>query len=249
MVVSMYLNGDNFHEASIVRLRANYEFPSMRTVYRWLKQYNNDGTVLPNCPTGNRHSTREVNGGDLINLAIFRLVRPKAYIDEVRAYVHNRNPQNPPYSSSQIVRAEQRLGLSRKAASTTSDRAYLPINMHRRHLYRNAAYPDGVFGESTQNIIDLDESKFKIEDQNRKFGKVVREKRCDATGKYVHGSNGVDLLMAISVEYVFNTIQTMLQMDPEGVDDIHGLVNKINGIIGDMTNFKPYFIHVLFPNN
>ena len=172
----MYLNGDNFHEASIVRLRANYEFSSMRTVYRWLKRYNNDGTVLPNRPTGNRHSTREVNGGDLINLATFRLVRPKAYIDEVHAYVHNRNPQNPPYSSSQIVRAEQRL-------------------------------------------------------------------------EYVHGSNGVDLLMAISVEYVFNTIQTMLQMDPEGVDDVHGLVNKINGIIGDMTNFKPYFIHVLFPNN
>jgi hypothetical protein len=53
--------------------------------------------------------------------------------------------------------------------------------MHRRHLYRNAAYPDGVFGKSTQNIIDLDESKFKIESQNHKFGKVMRKKRCDAT--------------------------------------------------------------------
>ena len=222
--------------------------------------------------------------------------------------------------------------MSRKAASTTPDRAYLPINMHCRHLYRNAAYPDGEFGESTWNIIDLDESKFKIEVQNRKFGKVMREKQCNATGKYVHGSQGVDLLMAISgdehvgqafsfhrcytegntdlwrfyhfindlcnwlavhcpgrqflftmdnlnlhrhpivqnsihasghcivfrapywscdgvIEYVFNTIQTMLQMDPEGVEEVHGLVNKINGIIGDMTSFKPYFMDILFPDN
>ena len=48
--------------------------------------------------TGNRHSTREVNGVDLVNLALFWLVRPKAYIDEVCAYVHNQNPMNLPYS-------------------------------------------------------------------------------------------------------------------------------------------------------
>ncbi len=41
----------------------------------------------------------------------------------------------------------------------------------------------------------------------------------------------------------------MLQMDPEGVDNIHTLVNTINGIVGDVTSFKPYFIHVCFPDN
>ena len=51
------------------------------------------------------------------------------------------------------------------------------------------------------------------------------------------------------IEFVFNTIQTMMQMDPEEVDDIRALVNKIIGIIGDMTSFKPYFIHVRFPDN
>ena len=54
-----------------------------------------------------------------------------------------------------------------------------------------------MLGESTCGIIDLDESKFRIEDQNRKFGKVVREKRCNTTGNYINGSQGVDLLMAI----------------------------------------------------
>jgi hypothetical protein len=40
----------------------------------------------------------------------------------------------------------------------------------------------------------------------------------------------------------------MLQMDPEEVDDIHALINKINGVVGGMTSFKPYFIHVCFPD-
>jgi hypothetical protein len=135
---------------------------------------------------------------DLVNLALFWLVRPKAYLDEVSAYVRNRNPTTPPYSQSQIVRVEHRLGLTRKATSSTSDRAHLPLNMHICYLYLNAAFPDGVLGESTQDIIDLDESKFKIEDQNCRFGKVVREKQCNATGKYIDGLDSIDLLMAIT---------------------------------------------------
>ncbi len=38
-----------------------------------------------------------------------------------------------------------------------------------------------------------------------------------------------------AIKYIFNMIQTKLQMDLEAVDSIHGLVNKINGIVGDMT--------------
>ncbi len=45
---------------------------------------------------------------------------------------------------------------------------------------------------------------------------------------------------------MFNTIQTKLEMDPEGVDSIHGLVNKINGIMGDLTSFKPFFYMFAF---
>ena len=109
MVVSMYLNGDNFNNASLARLRSQYKFPSMRTVFRWLHRFNEEGTAFSKHATGNRHSTQEVNGEDLVNLALFRLVRPKAYIDEVRAYVHNRNIMNPPYLQSQIVGEEQGL--------------------------------------------------------------------------------------------------------------------------------------------
>jgi hypothetical protein len=80
-----------------------------------MQQHQTDGNTRAKRRTGNRHSLREVNGQDLINLALYRAKCPKAYIDEVRAYVQNRNPANPPYGQSQIVRAEKRLGLFRKA--------------------------------------------------------------------------------------------------------------------------------------
>jgi hypothetical protein len=51
------------------------------------------------------------------------------------------------------------------------------------------------------------------------------------------------------IEYVFNTVQTRLQMDVHGVDTVFDLVNKINIIVGNMTSFKRYFIHVGFPDN
>ena len=64
-------------------------------------------------------------------------------------------------------------------------------------MYWNAAFSDGVSGESTRDVIDIDESNYKLESQNRKFGKVTREKRCDARGKYKKGAGSVSLLMAI----------------------------------------------------
>ena len=52
-----------------------------------------------------------------------------------------------------------------------------------------------------------------------------------------------------AIEYVFNTLQTRLQMDVNGVDTVFDLVNKINNIIGGMPSFKRYFLHVGFNDN
>ena len=52
-----------------------------------------------------------------------------------------------------------------------------------------------------------------------------------------------------AIEYVFNTLQTRLQMDVYGVDTVFDLVNKINTIIGGLPLFKQYFLHVGFPDN
>jgi hypothetical protein len=215
---------------------------------------------------------------------------------------------------------------------TTSECAYFELNLYKRERYWHAEYPEGVSGESTRDVIDLDESNYKLETQNHKFGMVIREKRCDARGKYKKGEGSVSLLMVISgdkregesfsfhrcfieggtdlfrfynflfelfdwldanrpgrsflltmdnlnihchpamlhliadrghrvvfrapywscdgaIEYVFNTLQTKLQMDVHGVENVLALVGKIAGIIGDIPMFQNYFIHVGFPDN
>ena len=50
-----------------------------------------------------------------------------------------------------------------------------------------------------------------------------------------------------AIEYLFNTLQTRLQMEIDGVYTVFCLVNKINLIIGGMPSFKRYFLHVGFP--
>jgi hypothetical protein len=179
-------------------------------------------------------------------------------------------------------------------------------------------------------MIDIDEAKFKLETQNRKRGKVIRERRVNAWGKYKRGEEGTNLIMAISgsrqtpfsfhklyseggtdmqrfygfmvelidyldtnfpgrgfcftmdnlnihkhpmvlyliynsghrvvfrapywscdgpIEYVFNTIQTHLQMQYNAVASTAALENELNCIIGGLGSFKPYFLHVNFPDN
>ena len=97
------------------------------------------------------------------------------------------------------MRAECRLGLFTKKGSSTSDCAYLPINLHKRERHWHGTAADGgVVGESTRDVLDLDEAQFKLETQDRKFRKVSGQKRCDARGKYKKGAGAVSLLMVVS---------------------------------------------------
>jgi hypothetical protein len=125
----MWQNGGDLISPELQELRQHRKFPSFATCNRWIRQFNEEGHTWCKRPTGNHISQREVHEQDLFNLSLYRIVRPKAYLDEVRAYVHNQNPVNPPYLQSQIYRAERRLGLVRKAASTTSDCAYFEANL------------------------------------------------------------------------------------------------------------------------
>ena len=196
----MYNQGgyDALRTPEIQQLRGIHRFPHMDTCKRWIHLFLTEGHVLPKRHTGNAHSEREINGIDLVNLALFRLVYPKAYIDECRAYVHNRNPVNPPYSHSQIHRAEARLGLWQKVASSTSSEAYRPENVFKRNRYWGEAYPRGVNDQDTASMIDIDEAGFKLESKDRKRGKVTKQKRANAQGKYKKGAGSVNLLMGVS---------------------------------------------------
>ena len=152
-----------------------------------IRQYVTLGNILPKRKTGNKAATREIDGEALFQLALYRMVRPHARLYEVRAYLSNRFPTVEPYSDSQIYRGEQRLGLSRKAASSTSQEAYTRKNLLKRKMYWEEPYPLGVAGESTASIIDIDEAKFKLESTDRSYGKVAREFRCNLRGSYKKG--------------------------------------------------------------
>ena len=111
--------------------------------------------------TGNRHAEREISGLVLEWLALYRAVLPKATLAECRAFLFNMDPTQPPYSNSQVHRAEKLLDLKRKAASTTADFATLPINMLKRELYWTMPPPLGMVGVAVADILDIDEAGFK----------------------------------------------------------------------------------------
>jgi hypothetical protein len=59
----------------------------------------------------------------------------------------------------------------------------------RRHNYWNEEYPEGVAGQLIADMIDINETGFKLESGDRKFAKVARE--------YRKGAPGSNLIMAI----------------------------------------------------
>ena len=199
LVLQMILNGgiDAVKTPDCSRLRHQKKFPSLKTCRKWLAQYIVLGHVRPKRHTGNRKAEREISGEVLKQLAFYRAVRPHARIYEVKAYLTDRFPNIPPYSDSQISRAEDRLGLSRKKSSKTSKLAYSPTNLAKRRAYWECDYPAGIADQETSDVIDIDEARYKLESADRAFAKVAREFRANVRGKYKKGDPGTNLIMAI----------------------------------------------------
>jgi hypothetical protein len=239
MVISMMLSGgiDAVRTPAINQLRDQKNFPCLATCRKWLRQYLTLGHIRPLRSTGNRRATREIRGERLVQLAFFRMVRPHARLYEVQAYLSNRFPTIAPPSKSQIFRAEQRLGLSRKAASKTSQEAYHPRNLEKRRMYWENAYPQGIAGVMTDEMIDIDEAKFKLESADRKYGKVAREFRCNLRGKYKKGEPGSNLIMAISGDG--NNPYSFHQQYTEGGTDLWRFYSFMRDLIDDLQTRFP----------
>ena len=155
---------------------------------RFVKQGNNRATVL--------------RGIDLYNLALWRTVWPKSTHAELNALLFNsqvaRGENNPRFfCPSQLTRAEDRLGLSRKCGSTTAYQALLPRNLAKRWVYWNYNYPAGIRNIPRNQWIDIDEAGVFVETANRKSGKAVIGVRVREEGPYNH-SEKFTLTMAIS---------------------------------------------------
>ena len=198
---SQYLRQNNWHTHPIIRAAQDlYLFPSPQTVRnhhnrlitlghlrRFEKQGNNRATVL--------------RGIDLYNLAFWRTVWPKSTHAELNALLFNaqlsRGAINPRFfSPSQLCKAEDRLGLSRKRGSTTAYQAMLPRNLIRRYVYWNSDYPAGIRNIPRRDWIDLDEAGIFVETANRKTGKAYIGIRVREEGPYNH-SEKWNLTMAI----------------------------------------------------
>jgi hypothetical protein len=90
------------------------------------------------------------------------------------------------YHPSQITRVKEKLGLSRKAGSTTAMQALLPRNIMKRWQYWHMNYPYGIADILREDIIDLDEAGIFLETCNRGMGKATIGKRVRQEGPFGH---------------------------------------------------------------
>jgi hypothetical protein len=168
-------------------LQGQYKYPSKSTINRWLARQRDQGHMRPYRRTGNSRSKRELRGGDLYNMALYRSVNPKAKIYECKGFVFSANPDNDrPYSDSQISRAQVKITLTRKRASTTADNALLPVNLAKREMYWNENYPIGIADIAPEDILDCDEMGAKAEMCNPKHGMSSKGDRCNDGGVFNH---------------------------------------------------------------
>jgi len=199
MVLQMHFNGVNLCNLppEFADIRLNNKFPCHITCRDWIRIFHEAGDICPKRATGNRYAEREISELVLEWLALYRAVLPKATLAECRAFLFHMDPAQPPYSNSQVHRAEQLLDFKRKAASTTANFATLPSNMLKRKLYWTMPPPLGMVGVAVADIIDIDEAGYFLESSNRNYGKTVSCLRCSQNGVYGRGEK-VNLLLAIS---------------------------------------------------
>ena len=194
--------GEAVNDPVYQNLSQHHIAPSRSTMYRWKAREANLGHVRPFVASGNRKS-QILQGLDLYLLAFYRCLYSKAQAVEVIAFLWNSYGrfQNPPrlYDPSEITRAEQELGLTRKKVSTIARQALLPRNRIKRMLFWTQPYPFGISDISKDEMIDIDECAFFLTSADRKYGKapMFQSMRVRKSGPYGHDDKWT-LLMGIS---------------------------------------------------
>ena len=160
------------HLHPIQAARATRLFPSFRTTRRWMTRHNRHGNYRRFVRQGNIRATI-LRGRQSFHLAFYRILYPKATAAEINAYRYHACGGMRFFDPSQISRAEDRLGLSRKRGSTTARQALDPRNIQIRWNYWNLPYPFGIRDVRRHAIIDLDEAGVFVESANRDSGKPI----------------------------------------------------------------------------
>ncbi|KAL7490443.1 LOW QUALITY PROTEIN: hypothetical protein ACHAWT_000143, partial [Skeletonema menzelii] len=164
--------------------RANRFFPSMQTIFSVKQEH---GHSRPCRRTGNARATILRDHDIIIFLALYCVAFPKASAAQINAFLYRVNYGSAFfcfYTNSQITQAEKRIGLTRKAGSTTAHQAYLPINLQKRWMYWNLPYPFGIADIRVEDLIDLDECGLFVETADKKIGKAFVGNRVRQEGNY-----------------------------------------------------------------
>jgi hypothetical protein len=106
----------------IQQQRVQKQFPSRWTTSRWARQLAQRGDVRPFQINGNNRS-RVLTGRMRFLLVFYRILFPKCTAAELNCYLYNNTPPEQEqrfYSGSQITRAEDDSGLTRKQGATTA---------------------------------------------------------------------------------------------------------------------------------
>jgi transposase len=187
------------NELVFQQMRAQRTYPSLVSECRWAIIEQDLGHFRPCRRTGNA-SAMVLRDHDLIFLALYRMIFPKATIPQCNAFLYRANFGNPSfrfYSASQISEAETRIGLTKKRGSTTAYQALLPINVFKRNCFFNLRYPFGIADINRSDMVDLDECGVFVETADRKIGKSYIGVRVKQGGPYSK-SDKWTLLMAIA---------------------------------------------------
>jgi len=209
----------------------------------WLL-YGQKGNSHPiqHASVGYKFSIRPVTSAHCIVLATImqrgrcKAIFPKATIAKCRVHLFNVDPNNDPFSSSQVHLAEKLLGLKRKAASTMADFAFLPWNMALHEYYWTHPPPLGMRGVPIVDIIEIEEAGFFLEHSDRKFGKTISSLCCSQNGVYGHGEK-VNLLLVICGDNVGQMRWHEQWM--EGGTTIERFYDFIDHIIDDLDQNHP----------
>lgn len=181
--------------------RATDKFPHWRTIQRWQVRRLRFGHMRAMRRSGNRQKP-VLRGINLVLLALYRIVFPKATHYEVNAFLFRMNqgdPSNRFYSNSELTRAEKDLGFTRKRGSTTAYLALLPVNIRKRKIYFLMPYPYGIADILREDMIDLDECGIFLETCNRTSGLAYVGVRVRDEGPYSKSEKWT-LLLAVSGE-------------------------------------------------
>jgi transposase len=199
IVLQNHLNGDE-HSPIVEQLQEQGKWPSRSSTWRWRRRMQQLGHARAFVSQGNSRATA-LRGHLLVMMAWYRAIYPKVTAHEMNAFLFNASDQPEGqrrlYHPSQISRMEDRLGLSRKAASTTARQANHPRNLQKRWQFWNMNYPYGIADIAREDLIDLDEAGIFLETCNRGFGKCFIGKTCREEGPYGHSEKWT-LTMAIS---------------------------------------------------